>query len=91
MGSAAGSMKARMKRKAQSRPEPGTLRDLQSVMWRAMLQIEAHLDNTGKKDTARLTRLVHALSQAASAYMKAIETGELEARLSELEKRADGV
>jgi len=50
--------------------------------------LEGHLDTSAtaeEPDTAELCRLTHALSQSASTYLKALEVGELEARVQALE------
>ncbi len=83
--------RARLGRKAARRPKPGTVRQLTAVLWRAITHLETHLDATAqaeKVDTAELCRLTHALSQSASTFLKAIETGEFEARLEALEEAA---
>ncbi len=79
--------KARQARK--KRAKPGTVAQLTSVLWKAIGHLETHLDATAQAettDTAELCRLTHALSQSAATFLKAIETGELEARLAALEQ-----
>ena len=79
---------ARMSKRRRRRPKPGTVKQLQAVMWRAVLHLEAHLEDTAEAegvDTADLCRLTDARSQAAGADMQAIEVGELEERLTALE------
>ncbi len=79
--------KARQARKR--RPKPGTVKQLSAVLWRAITHLEEHLDTTATAetvDTGELCKLTHALSQSASTYLKAVEVGELEARLEALEK-----
>lgn len=80
---------ARQAKKRARRPKPGTVRQLSAVLWRAITHLETHLDATASSnevDTAELCKLTHALSQSASTYLKAVEVGELEARLEALEK-----
>lgn len=82
-------LKARRQVRAKRRPKPGTVKQLTSVLWRAITHLETHLDTTattGEVDTAELCKLTHALSQSAATYLKALEVGELEARLEALEK-----
>lgn len=82
-------LKARRGAWAKRRPKPGTVKQLTSVLWRAITHLEAHLDATvtsDKVDALELCKLSHALSQAAGVYLKALEVGELEARLEALEK-----
>lgn len=79
--------KARQARRR--RPKPGTVKQLSAVLWRAITHLEDHLESTASVetvDTSELCRLSHALSQSASTYLKAVEVGELEARLEALEK-----
>ncbi len=83
---------ARIARKR--RPKPGTVKQLTSVLWRAITHLETHLDVTARADevdTAELCKLTHALSQSAATYLKAVEVGELETRLETLEKAQAGM
>ena len=80
--------KARQAKKRATRPKPGTVKQLTSVLWSAITKLEEHLILTAdaeQVDTAELCRLSHALSQSASTYLKALEVGEFEARLEALE------
>ena len=80
--------KARMGKRAKRRPKPGTVSDLTKVLWSAIHKLEHHLGNVSEAeevDTGELCRLAHAMSQAASTYLKALEVGEFEARLAALE------
>ena len=80
---------ARQARKRSRRPKPGTVKQLSAVLWQAITHLEEHLNKTASAetvDTAELCKLTHALSQSASTYLKAVEVGELEARLEALEK-----
>ena len=71
-------------RLAKKRPRnPGDLRQLTRVLWRAILEAEEILVNA---DDDELTlRAVHAISQASGQYAKLIEVGEFEARLKAVE------
>lgn len=73
-------LQARLARKAQGKP-----RNLQAVaekLWRALETAEALLEES--QPELRL-KAVHAVTQAAAAYARVYETGELEARLEALE------
>ena len=75
--------------KRKKRLKPGDIKDITTVLWSAIVKLEQHLSDVAEKDdldTAELCKLTHALSQSASTYIKALEVGEYEARLSELEK-----
>lgn len=76
---------AKRKRKLKN----GDIKDITSVLWSVIVKLESHLtsitENTNL-DTNELCKLTHALSQSASTYIKALEVGEYETRLSELEK-----
>lgn len=69
--------------------KPGDVGQLASVLWRAVKHLERHLDDVATSDEpdsrAELCKLVHALSQSAGVYLKALETGELEDRIKALE------
>lgn len=78
--------KARQARRR--RPKPGTVKQLTAVLWKAITRLEDHLNDTAEGeevDAAELCKLTHALSQSASTYLKAIEVGEIEARVEALE------
>ena len=80
---------ARQVKRRARRPKPGTMKQLTGVLWRAITHLNEHLETAATAetvDTGELTRLTHALSQSAGVYMKALEVGELEARLEALEK-----
>ncbi len=79
---------ARVAKRRARRPKPGTIKQLTAVLWRAITHLEDHINTTTtaeQVDTADLCKLTHALSQAAGTYLKAIEVGELEERLTVLE------
>ena len=80
--------RARQAKKRARRPKPGTVKQLTAVLWSAITKLEEHLSETTEAemvDTAELCKLTHALSQSASTYLKALEVGELEARVEALE------
>jgi hypothetical protein len=82
-------LKARLGKRAKRRPKAGTVKQLTSVLWRALTHLEAHLDaiaTAEEVDTSELCKLTHALSQSAGVYLKALEVGEFEARLQALER-----
>jgi len=93
--------RARLGKRATRRPKPGTVKQLTAVVWSAIRELEAAIEpavidgslepDEQQKDFAvqvgELTRLTHALSQAASVYLKAIEVGEIEARIAEIEQQ----
>ena len=65
------------------------MKDLTKVLWFALTKLEHHLGEVSgaeEVDTAELCKLTHALSQSASTYLKAVEVGELEARVEALEE-----
>ena len=74
------------KRKGQRKA--GTVDDLKAHLWAAIDKLSAALD-TDSPEVADLTRLTHALSQAATSYLRVIEVGELEARLEKLEQASE--
>jgi hypothetical protein len=77
--------RARLARK--SARKPGDLRGLQRKLWGAILHCEDVLEAA---DTPELRlRAIHAMSQATGAYVRVLEVGELEARLTALEKRME--
>ncbi len=75
---------AKRKRRSSGSLNGATLR-----LWRAIEAAEACLmDSAELGDQAGVLRAVHATTQAASAYARLLEVGELEGRLSELEAAA---
>lgn len=78
--------KARQSKKRKLKP--GDIKDITGVLWSAIVKLEQHLTEVTESytDTNELCKLTHAMSQAASTYIKALEVGEYEARLTELEK-----
>ncbi len=80
---------ARQAKKRTRRPKPGTVKQLQAVLWRAITHLEGHLEATAEApevDTSELCKLTHALTQAGGTYLKALEVGEFEARLEAVER-----
>ncbi len=77
--------KARQAKKRRRARKIGDLTDLRRTLWQAIYQAEQMLLDADS-DPATILKCVHAISQAAGSYAKVVEVGELEARLSELEK-----
>lgn len=90
--------KARLGKKAKRRPKPGTVKQLTAVLWQAVTRLEEALEDMrplepiipdsraySADEIATICKLTHAMSQAASTYLKALEVGELEARVEALE------
>ena len=78
-----------MFRLCEVRPTPA---QLYSPLWGVIQTLEEHLDSVAggeDVDTAELCKLAHALAQSAGPYMRAIEVGELEARMAALEKQVE--
>jgi hypothetical protein len=67
------------RRKAQ---DPGTVKRLKAALWLAISRLQEELED---KTRPLETRFIHALAQVAPAYLKAVEVGELEARLFAIE------
>ena len=67
--------------------KPGTVEDAMLVAWRALKAAEEALYAAGEEDDlSGVLRACHAITQGSAAYAKLVETGELEARLAELER-----
>ena len=78
--------KAREAKKRHARlRKSGTIADMQRELWRAILCAKDVLLDASN-DPATTLKAVHAITSASTAYAKLVEVGELEARLSELEK-----
>jgi hypothetical protein len=76
-------VEARLARKRR-RTQAGTIRDLTRVLWRAIQRLDEHLADA---DRDLDLKAVHALSQIAGAYTRAVEVGEIEARLEAVEQQ----
>lgn len=63
--------------------KPGTLADLQKVLWTAIKDAEALLYLAD--DPELILRCVHAIGQCAGQYSRLLEVGEFEARLAAIE------
>jgi hypothetical protein len=78
----------REKKAAEKAPalaaEAGTLADVKAVLWRAVLRVEGL---TADADKGVQLKAVSVLVQAAQAYVRVLEVGEMEARLADLEAR----
>jgi hypothetical protein len=85
--------KARMAKKRKRKP--GTLLDLQKLLWKALRTAEDLLDGAttleeeGHEELQ--LRAIHAISQASGQYAKLLEVGKLEARIAALEAGERGV
>ena len=64
----------------------GDVQKLQKKLWAAILRAETIMEPGG--DDYLALKAAHCLSQVAACFLKAVEIGELEARLEELERRA---
>ena len=81
--------RARQAKKRKRKPKPGDVQDVTGVLWSAIITLEQHLSDVSaaeEVDTGELCKLTHALSQSAGTYIKYLEAGEYEARLTELER-----
>jgi hypothetical protein len=63
----------------------GNLADLQRVLWRTVVEVEALLD-TRPPSHDLVLRASHALAQLANAYKSVTEMASIEERLSALER-----
>lgn len=64
----------------------GDVQQLQGKLWSAILRAETIMEPGG--DDYLALKAAHCLSQVAACFLKAVEIGELEARIEELERRA---
>ena len=65
----------------------GTVEDATVIQWRALSAAQEALYAAGEEDDiSGVLKAVHAITQGSAAYAKLVETGELEARLAELER-----
>jgi hypothetical protein len=78
--------KARLAKKR--RRKPGDLDQLKAVLWGALCEAETVLRETS--DEERVLRACHTISQASAAYLKLLETGELERRIQAMEQQLFG-
>ena len=75
------------KTKATERAEHvGTIDELRRVVWAAIQRVDAIVQDENA-DSALTLKGTHALVQAAGAYVKITESGEIESRLDALEKK----
>jgi len=76
--------------------KPGTLIDLQKLLWKALRTAEDLLDDAttqaeeGEGYQGVQLRAIHAISQASGQYTKLLEIGELEERIVALEAAQRG-
>jgi hypothetical protein len=78
---------ARQARKRKRKP--GTLQDLITVLWNALLDAQQVLDECAG-DPEQTLKAVHCVSQCAGQYAKLLEVGEFEARIAALEAAQKG-
>ena len=69
---------------------PGDIADVQRVVWDAVVAASDIVADPGADTLVRL-RAVHAVTQAAGAYLRVVEASEFEARLSALEAHQSGL
>jgi len=67
--------------------KPGTLKQLQIRLWRCILDAEELRQTT--RDEQIVLRAIHAMSQAASVYLRSLEQGDLEKRIMALEEQIE--
>lgn len=70
----------------RSKRATGDIARLQKKLWQAILRAEVVMETEG--DDYLALKAAHCLSQVATCFLKAVEIGELEARLEQLEQRA---
>lgn len=71
----------------RNRRSAGDLAAARKKLYRALEMAEAcMMDAAAEDDRAGVLKAVHATTQAASAFARLVEVGELEARLHELEE-----
>jgi hypothetical protein len=76
--------KARAAKKRRRVSKIGGLEDARAKLWQAITTAEdLLLEETA--DPSMTLRAVHAITQACAAYVKLVESSELEARVAELE------
>ena len=70
----------------RNRRASGDLDSARKRLWRALEMAEAcMMDAAGEGDRAGVLKAVHATTQAASAFARVVEVGELEARFDALQ------
>jgi hypothetical protein len=79
--------KARQAKKRKRKP--GALQDLVTILWGAVLDVQAILDGCAG-DPEQTLRAAHCLSQVAGQYSRLLEVGEFEAQLAALEAAQKG-
>ncbi|MGB3542038.1 hypothetical protein, partial [Rubrivirga sp.] len=74
----------------RNRRATGDLEGARKRLWRALEMAEAcMMDAAAESDRTGVLKAVHATTQAASAFAKIVEVGELEGRLLALETALD--
>ncbi len=69
--------------KRRRRRKPGDIAALRRVLWSALVEIEAILDDD---DPAMKIKAGHALGTLSGSYLKALEMTDIAARIDELER-----
>ncbi len=69
--------------KRRRRRKPGDIGALRRVLWSALVEIEAILDDD---DPAMKIKAGHALGTLSGSYLKALEQADIAARIDELER-----
>lgn len=64
----------------------GTLDDVRAKLWATIERVD-RIAAEGNPEAALVLKASHALVQACGAYVKVLEVGEIEARLTEVEQR----
>jgi ubiquinone biosynthesis protein UbiJ len=65
----------------------GSVEDAQRELWRSIMRVREVL-NDPLADPERTLKAAHAMQQCVSAYVRLVETKDLEARVTELETAA---
>jgi hypothetical protein len=78
---------ARMGKKL--RGKPGDMHQVQLILWHALKRAQGVLDTAVEDDET--LKACHAVGQLAGQYVKLLEVGELEARLTALEQALEGM
>ena len=73
------------RQRKRRRGKVGTLAQTQQVLWRAIVEAETVLDDA--EGNNQILQACHALAQACTAYSKLLQVGEIEARLTQLERQ----
>ena len=64
----------------------GDIEKLRAVLWRAIQRLEDRFKSTDELD-AEAMKAIHALSQVAGVFLKTVEAGEMNDRITLLEQK----